>query len=155
MPSNTSSVGIPPTNDAEDQANRHLRKLFQLGLREIVLSLVVSPRFGGDPRIWNPARRGNVTGGIFGTVSFQKIEVSGVSEVIDLFSLPGAQNFTIVADRKPIPGSLDLFRERQRASREIEGLGRNNTCGLMVVMIFTDYVVRHPCQDYFGTHNAK
>ena len=38
----------------------------------------------------------------------------GIGEVIDLFRLPNAQSFTVVADGETIARRLDLFRECQR-----------------------------------------
>ena len=108
------------------------------------MCLVKLPGLGRDPGIRNFARGRNIAGWIFRSISLVKFEVDRVREVIEFFRLPGTKSLAIVANVQPIAGRLNLLRKSERISSQIEGLGGENSRRLMVLMILSDNVVRHP-----------
>src|ERR1700686_4852740 len=63
---------------SQDESDRHLGEFLQLCVGEIVLRLVIAPRFSRDSRIGYFARMRRLGGLIFWALSMKKIEMSRV-----------------------------------------------------------------------------
>ena len=81
--------------------------------------------------------------------------MDSVGAVIDLFGLPGAEPFAVIADAQAIARTLELLGKSQRIGGKVEGLGRKHPSALMVFMVFTDNVVWHPGEDHFRASDAN